>query len=199
MKKWMIVLLLLLNSTLMAGGNVPQSVPYDTTESIEGDYYYAGVGISKVSVNDDVTDEEISSTGLTVQAGYQYSPYFAIEGRLFYGVSTTYEPGSTGNLANSYDGHLTGWGIYLKPMLPMGKLSVYGLIGYGGLMLHDLEGGDAYESSFQWGVGLQYQVTKDVHIFVDYLKLYDDKGFDYRATKDNINANVWTVGLTIRF
>jgi len=198
MRKW-IVALLLSGSVVMAGGSVPESMLSHTQASVGGDYYYAGFGIGKIWVKDDASDEEIASAGLTVQVGYQYNPYIAIEGRLFYGIDTTYDPGSTGNLANSYDGHLSGWGVYLKPMLPMGRLSMYGLVGYGGLMLHDLEGGDAYEDSFQWGAGLQYQVTKDVHVFVDYLKLYDDKGFDYRATKDAVNATMWTVGLTIRF
>ena len=65
--------------------------------------------------------------------------------------------------------------------------------------MDDLEGGDAYEDGFQWGLGAQYTVTESILVFIDYVQLYDDTGFDYRAQTDDLNADTWAVGISYRF
>jgi opacity protein-like surface antigen len=161
--------------------------------------FYLGLGIGEATINDDFTDEEISSTTLMLQVGYQYNDYLAVEGRYAFGLGgSEYD---TGNLANGgeYDGDVSTWGVYVKPMYPIGDFNLYALLGYGEVMLSDLEAGDAVEGGFHWGLGAGYAVTQNFSIFVDYLSLYDDTGFDYRAKNDAIDSNAWTLGVSYRF
>ena len=66
-------------------------------------------------------------------------------------------------------------------------------------MLDDLVLGDAYEDGFQWGLGADYAINENFSVFVDYISLYDDRGFDYRAQLDDIDADTWTLGVSYRF
>ncbi len=166
---------------------------------IDNSAFYLGLGLGSAAVNDDYTDEEISNNTLMLQAGYQYNEYVALEGRYTFGFGTDYDPGTTGNSPNDYDGDFSSWGIYLKPMYPIGDFSIYALLGYGGVMLDNLELGDAYESGFQWGLGAGYAFTEQLSVFVDYVSLYDDTGFDYRAELNDVDSNTWTIGVSYRF
>ena len=136
---------------------------------------------------------------IMLQAGYQYNEYVAVEDRVSFGFNTDYDPGNTGNAGGDFDDDISSWGIYVKPMYPIGDLAVYALLGYGGVQLGSLESGDAYESGFQWGLGAQYAVTENVLVFADYIKLYDDTGFDYRAQLDDVDADAWTLGVSYKF
>jgi len=66
-------------------------------------------------------------------------------------------------------------------------------------MLENLEQGDAYESGFQWGLGASYAFAEQISGFVDYVSLYDDTGFDYRAQLRNVDSDTWTVGVSYKF
>ncbi|BDY11838.1 porin family protein [Hydrogenimonas cancrithermarum] len=161
--------------------------------------FYVGIGVGQGFVYDDTTDEEMKSRTLLLQAGYQYNRYFALEGRYTYGFTMSYDPGRTNNSSSDYDGDFWSWGIYLKPSYPIDRFSLYALLGYGGVMLESLEGGDAYESGFQWGVGAAYSISENLSFFADYVRLYDDTGFDYRAKLDDVKSDTWAVGLSYKF
>ncbi|SFV51171.1 putative outer membrane protein A [hydrothermal vent metagenome] len=191
-----------LGQTLYAGGDIaPITTPVieEPTAIEESSPFYIGLGIGRATLQDEITDEEMRSNTLTLQAGYQYNQYIALEGRYAFGFDTQYSVGNTNNQESDYDGDLSSWGIYLKPTYPIGDLNIYALLGYGGAMLDNLVSGDAYEDSFQWGAGMSYEIVDNLSIFVDYISLYDSKGFDYRAKNDDINANIWTLGVTYRF
>ena len=193
-----LVAVLALGTMAYAGGDVApvEEVPVVADESA----FYIGLGIGGASIDDAQTDEEISSTTLLLQGGYQYNQYVAFEGRAWFGFNTDYDPGNTGNTGGEYDNDISSWGIYVKPMYPVTEaFDVYALLGYGGVQLGNLENGDAYESGFQWGLGAQYEVMKNVLIFADYVRLYDGTGFDYRAEREDVDADEWTVGLSYRF
>ncbi len=195
-----IVSILALSGLAFAGGDIAPVEPVvETPVVMEQSPFYLGVGIGTAAVNDDDTDEEFESTTLMLQAGYQYNPYLALEGRYTFGVDTDYDPGNTGGYSSDYDGDFSSWGLYVKPMYPIGDFSLYALLGYGGVMLDDLAGGDAYEDGFQWGLGADYAVNDNFSIFVDYVKLYDDTGFDYRAKNDDVDSDTWTLGVSYRF
>ena len=162
--------------------------------------FYVGMGVGSASINDDTTEEEITSTMFLLQAGYQYNPYVAFEGRVSFGFNTDYKAGRTTNTPGDYDSDIYSWDIYVKPMYPVIEaFDVYALLGYGGTQLGNLESGDAYEGSFQWGLGAQYEVMENVLIFADYVSLYNGTGFDYRVQQDDVDADEWIVGLTYRF
>ncbi len=198
-----IISLAAVSTMAMAGGNIVPAVSavpvVETPVVVDKSAFYLGMGLGSASVNDDFTNEEISNNTVMLQAGYQYNAYVAIEGRYTFGFNTDYDPGNTGNQSSDYDDDFSSWGIYVKPMYPIGDFSIYALLGYGGLMLDSLESGDAYESGFQWGLGAGYAFTEEVSVFVDYISLYDDTGFDYRAQLDDIDSDTWTLGVSYKF
>ena len=192
--------ILALSGTSYAGGYItPVEAVVEAPIVIDHSALYVGFGFGQSAVNDDMTEEEISNNTVVLQVGYQYNQYIALEGRYSFGFNTDYDPGTTGNLSGDYDGDFSSWGLYLKPIYPMGDFAIYGLLGYGGVMLDNLEQGDAYESGFQWGLGVSYAFTDTVSVFADYISLYDDTGFDYRAKLNDVNSDTWTIGLSYKF
>jgi opacity protein-like surface antigen len=151
------------------------------------------------SFNNDFTSEEITSNTLMFQAGYQYNRYIAVEGRYSFGFNTDYDAGNIVNPIQVYDGDVSHWGIYLKPMYPIGDFSIYALLGYGEAMLDDILNGDAVDGGFQWGVGASYAFTENVSVFVDYVSLYNNTGFDWVVTKADIDVDTWTLGVSYKF
>ena len=193
--------ILALSGLVFAGGDIAPVEPQMEMPIVVADNsaFYLGLGLGNAVLNDDTTGEKFDTKTLMLQAGYQYNAYIALEGRYSFGFSTDYDQGTTNGIAGGYNGNISNWGIYVKPMYPIGDFSVYALLGYGGVMLDDISGGDAYESGFQWGLGASYAMSENISIFVDYVSLYDDTGFDYVARLDSINSDAWTVGLSYRF
>ena len=184
----------------MAGGDVAPIEEPVLAPVVDNSAFYIGLGVGQAAINDDQTVEEITSTMVMLQAGYQYNDYVALEGRVSFGFNTDYDPGNTGNTSGEYDNDISSWGIYVKPMYPVTEaFDIYALLGYGGVQLGNLESGDAYESGFQWGLGAQYEVMENVLIFADYVRLYDDVGFESRAQLEDVNSDAWTLGVSYRF
>ena len=73
------------------------------------------------------------------------------------------------------------------------------LWGYGVLKLTNIEGGDREERTMQYGIGIRYRTTEHLSIFVDWVRAYDDKGFDGRATHDAISVDLVSMGVSYRF
>ncbi len=195
-----IVAVMALSGLAYAGGDIAPVVEEPIVVIEDNSAFYLGLGFGSATVNDDFTNEEISANTVMLQAGYQYNEYIAVEGRYTFGFSTDYDAGDLAGLADDYSGDFSSWGIYVKPMYPVtDAFDIYALLGYGGVMLDDLAGGDAYESGFQWGLGAQYEVAEDILVFVDYVSLYDDTGFDYRAQLDDMDSDTWTLGVSYRF
>ncbi len=196
-----LVSILALSGVAYAGGDIaPVEEPVVAPVIVDNSAFYIGLGFGQASVDDDPSAEEITSTMIMLQAGYQYNEYVAVEGRVSYGFNSDYEPGITGNLSSDYNENIFSWGIYMKPMYPItDAFDIYALLGYGGVQLGNLESGDAYESGFQWGLGAQYAVTENIAVFADYVKLYDDTGFDYRAQLEDVDSDAWTLGVSYRF
>ncbi len=191
--------ILVLSGMAYGGGDIAsmeENIPEQSF--VNESAFYIGLGIGKALLNNDSTDEEFTSAQLMLQAGYQYNQYIAIEGRYTFGFNTDYNQGST--LPVTSYGDISSWGIYVKPMYPVTEaFDIYALLGYGGVMLSDINNGDAYEDGFQWGLGAQYAIMENVSVFVDYVTLYDNTGFDYVAQDDDLDSDVWTLGVTYKF
>jgi len=195
-----LVSILALSGLAYAGGDIAPVVEEPVVVMEDNSAFYVGLGFGQAAINDDPTAEEITSTMLMLQAGYQYNDYVALEGRASFGFSSDYEPGITGNASGDFDEDISSWGIYVKPMYPVTEaFDIYALLGYGGVQLGNLESGDAYEDGFQWGLGAQYAVTENILVFADYVSLYDDTGFDYRAQLEDVDSDAWTLGVSYRF
>lgn len=204
------ILLLSLTFLCYADGSIESEVTPSTPvpETINKSHFYLGAGISNMKLeNESVADEEFSATGLTILAGYQYNQYLAIEGRYTRDISDVeYKHGRTS--FPNYDDYPTDFSniaIYIKPMYPIGNFSIYGLLGYGEVELTNLPqpdtgiSADRAEDGFQWGLGASYDLTNNISLFIDYIQMYDDKGFDYRATYADITSDVYTFGINYKF
>ena len=200
----------LVMSTLgYAGGNeaITEVVPVTIEPVIDSSAFYVGLGVSNMSLRNDVSDEEFTSLGVMLQLGYQINEYLAVEGRYTRNVGDLeYDQGKTANPNyDDYPADFSNMGIYLKPMYAVESFNVYALLGYGQVELTNIPLGgagisaDRAESGFQWGLGASYDVTESTAIFVDYVRFYDDKGFDFRASTADVASEAWTLGVSYRF
>jgi opacity protein-like surface antigen len=204
-----ILLLLFFSSFGFAGTiDIPvANVPIPIEPEVDDDNLYLGLGISKMSLRDDVSDEEFSSVGVMLQLGYKINEYVAIEGRYTRNATDVkYDHGNTNNPDFSdYPAQFSNIAAYIKPMYPLGAWNMYVLLGYGQVSLTNIPLGgagisaDRAESAFQWGAGVSYDVTDDVDVFVDYVRFYDDAGFDFRATTADVVADAFTFGVSYKF
>ena len=196
------------SSLCYAGGDVsvPEVVP-NTEPIVSASNLYAGLGISTMSLRNDFSDEEFSSTGVMLQLGYKVYPFLAIEGRYTKNVGNLdYSHGNAFTLSNSdYPGDFSNVAVYLKPQYTMEDVNIYALLGYGEVSLSNIPLGDSSisadrgEQGFQWGLGLAYEGWESISVFLDYVRLYDSDGFNGRATEANIVSDVWTLGVSYKF
>ena len=212
MKKFTLSLVsvLALSGFSYAGGNIVPVVIAPVVvvpEVVDESSFYLGIGFSSMSLNNDLTDEEFSANGVMLQAGYQYNRYIAIEGRYTLHVGDVeYDHGTTSSPDyDNYPTDFTNAAIYLKPMYPIDDFSIYALLGYGEVELTNIPLGgpgisaDRAESGFQWGLGASYTFNENISGFIDYVRMYDDTGFDYRAMDADITADAWTLGVSYEF
>ena len=150
----------------------------------------ASTGIGTVSVFSENAGQDRTGD-ITFQAGYEFSPYIAVEGR--YSTSVTAEDFIERD----------SWGIYLKPQYPVSNvMSVYALLGYGGMTLDGIGGVNASldDNGFQWGIGASYDVADSVAIFVDYVSIANNMTADsFPAASLDIDSQAVTVGVTYKF
>lgn len=175
-------------------------------------YAYVGGAFGLTKVKDNYfeyypvygyTDQtDIDYNALMFQAGYQYNPYFAMEFRYWFSVSSG--DVSTNTLyplnPSAYDS-LNAWGMYIKPMYPITQeFSVYGLLGfssvtidadYGSYLLYD-------DTSFSWGAGIQFDATANIALFIDYVQLYNGNLEFYEYSQDT-KVNTLNFGVTYKF
>lgn len=195
----------LFSTTLYAGGDIaPIEEPTVVTQpqAVDSSSFYLGIGVSPMKLHDDLTSEEFSTPAITLQAGYQYGHYIALEARYTASLfKVKYDAGNTSNLSiDDFDTDFTNAGIYLKPIHPVtNAFNIYALLGYGQVTLTAINGADRAQSGFQWGLGAEYQLTEAISIFADYTNLYDDKGFDYLGTDADHLADMLSVGVSYRF
>ena len=158
--------------------------------------FYAGIGMGVIQANNDFTSEKIDTTTIALHAGIKVNQYLALEGRYAFGVSTDYESGSTNGV---YNGNLSSWGVYAKPMYPISNFDIYALLGFGGVTMSDVAGGNEYQGSFQWGLGGSYSITKEIAVSLDYLSLYNGTGFGNRAQNHTIKVDSIALALSYKF
>jgi len=158
-----------------------------------------------------ILDDNFSAVML--QAGYNFNEYIAIEGRYWFGLSSTVHYGHTNSALQDKDTSIDAWGIYVKPQYPVTEaFSVYALLGYGGADINidnvpsniGLQYADDSVDGFSWGLGASYAVTDNVSLFVDYVSMYDNDDDYYNASTGyhyNLDRTLdkWNFGLTYNF
>lgn len=185
-----LVAFLAMNTLAMAGGDIAPVEPVVETPIVKESTssFYAGLGYSYMNMNIDgytiegaVPEEDHNGDAVLLLAGYHFNQYIGVEARY---------AGLTDCLENT--------AIHLKPMYPIGGVTLYGLLGYGQVE-YDNGAQNLSESGFQWGLGANYGINDNVAVFVDYTKLYDDNGFDNHLTQINHMVDAVSVGFTYAF
>jgi opacity protein-like surface antigen len=172
-----IIAALAMNTFAFAGGDIAPVEPEITVPEVAESTgsFYVGAGYSYMNLD---AGTEHDGDAVLLLAGYNFNKYIGVEARY---------AGLTDCLEN--------YGIYVKPMYPIGDANVYALLGYGETT-YDNGVSDDSESGFQWGLGANYAVTEQIGVFADYTNVYDDN-FGANAvdtTVDSIN-----VGMTYKF
>jgi len=205
---------LAMSTFAVAGGDIAPVEPVVEVPAVESTpgAFYVGIGYGMMNTEASLTDGEITASldidhsTVMLQAGYQFNPYIAIEGRYWTAIADADVTASvTGEGSESADlsDDSTAWGIYVKPMYPVtSEFTVYGLLGYGNVEI-DLDGGSMLdESQFQWGLGASYAINDNFSVFVDYVAMYDDSesidigdGF----LDGDIEVDSWNFGVTYKF
>ena len=177
-------------------------VPAVEETVVDDSALYVGLGISAVSTRKSSFTfwEDIDSpdkTGLldrtgevSLLVGYDFNRYIAIEGRYIF--SFTHED----ILERS------SWGVYVKPQYPVYEdIKVYALLGYGGIEANGIDGSniDVDETGFQWGIGTSYNMTENISIFVDYLKVANNMNTTFTLPAVDIDSDVITMGAVYKF
>jgi len=215
-----IVSILALNSIAFAGGSVTPVeetiVEVPALETNSG--FYAGLGYSYLTSNRTarhnlpadpldgtiVKDTDSNANNILLQVGYQFNQYFALEGRYTFSAGDfTLTHNHLGGFEEDADIDLSNIAIYLKPIYPIGDLSVYGLLGYGKIEREfNAEPHHTWDGSgFQWGAGLQYTVMDNFIIFADYTLWYDKENEVHESIPRLLDTDfsVMSVGVSYTF
>lgn len=199
------VSIMALSGLVYAGGDMTTVVEPvveipEITEDVSG--FYAGLGYSYMEYESSFVDGNLAETAegnaVTVLAGYDFNKYIALEGR--YSITL----GDITYNDTDIESEISNIGLYLKPMFPMEKITLYGLLGYGKVTVDFNDNGadKISESGFQWGLGASVAATDNVALFVDYTKLYDDTGMDGSLSNyENLDFDIDSinVGITYKF
>lgn len=217
-----LVSILALGNLSFAGGNVSPVVPIEepvteATESAESSAFYVGLGYSYLTSNrtavlnkptdphngEVVKNTDSNANNIMLQAGYQFNTYLAIEGRYTFSVGDhTLKDNLDNGREEDVDIDISNIAVYLKPIYPIGNLSLYGLLGYGKIeRKHNVKGISWDGSGFQWGAGLQYAFTDNLLMFIDYTLWYDEEGEPHERLPRLLDTDfsVVSIGLTYRF
>ncbi len=197
---------LLLSSLALAGGdkNVAEVKTIEIPCETPFNHFYIGLGLSGINFADDNTEETLQSLGATLKVGYQYNEYIALEARYSQSVGdVAYDKGTilVGTNISNYPTDSQNIALHIRPSYSLGDFTLYGLLGYGMLTYTDLPTGtsDKTESGFQWGIGLEYLITDNISIFIDYTALYNGTGFDGHIPTSDARSSMGTVGLAYHF
>jgi opacity protein-like surface antigen len=198
MKKHILYLLLFTSIVLNAGDKLVNK-PTSEVASIEEENkssLYVGLGSGWSRLSDDYTDEYFQMIPITILAGYKINEYLSIEGRYYNNISDVkYDNGNTFNQSSDdFDTDFEMYSAFLKINYSLNSFNPYLLLGYGEVELSNIMGASRSENSFQYGIGILYNYSEHFKLFVDYVKLYHDKGFDNRAIDRTIDVDCITFG-----
>jgi opacity protein-like surface antigen len=158
---------------------------------------YVGLYSGWMRLKDQYSKEYFETIPVGFQIGYDINDYLSVESRYTRDTSkVSYKRGYTSNPNNNdFDTTFSNLALFVKPKYKYKNYHLYTLLGYGEVSLSNIKGSDRIEDGFEWGVGMSYNITKNINCFVDYISIYHDKGFDKRAkdrlvTVDNVSLGV---------
>jgi opacity protein-like surface antigen len=192
---------LLATANVQAGKNVDY-VESDVVPVVANLPFYIGIGGMWTGVSRDCpcTGSRLkdSTYGGLVRLGYDFNPYFGVEGRALkvFGGS---------DFSETYH-----YGFYLKPQYHITQdVNVYALVGYGHTEVkctasNSARGGQNFsKTGLSFGAGIEYDLSPDRGVQGDEEEgwglFLDWQNLAYKDSPQNTNVNVVTAGITYDF
>jgi len=189
--------------------------------SIINNYYIGGALDYQRIYNHSPKLVDTSSTqdnlgGLTLILGYKnlFDNYFKSQN-----FSLDIEGRITKSFWEESFAESTGYSIFAKPQYNVYKnknINIYGLLGLGQLTIEghngdvpahkNMIGKNIYDDiSFQWGLGINADISKNLSLFIDYTSLIKDGdidstlyGYDSKVYQE-LSADAINIGMTYKF
>jgi len=208
-----LVAVLAMSTFAIAGGDIAPVEPVVVYEEpvVEDKGFYLGLGYGFLSADRTtrVPGEDNSFTQGTgdydqimLQAGYKFNSYVAVEGRYWLGLSDNAWATISNNLIQSV-GEIDAWGLYVKPMYPVTPaFDIYALLGYAKTdysITNNVDVISGTPDGFSWGLGVSYEFSNNVAVYVDYTSLYDDDTTNAAGWRVDEEIDVTTIGFSYRF
>ncbi len=147
---------------------------------------YVGGSYSFFDYAADDLGSDLSIGALSVNGGYQFHEYLAVEGRVGVGIGDDTLDGATLEM----DHYL---GAYVKAGMPIHNFYPYALLGmtYMELTVSGAEGSFSdSESDLSYGIGLDYYLNNQISLNAEYANMYD---------KDGVKIDGFTIGAAYHF
>jgi len=206
-----LVTILAMSTFAIAGGDIAPVEPAVETPYVEpakagGFYLGLAYGWQNLTLDNTVPgngglDADFGS--IMIDAGYKFNPYIAVEGRYWFGLSSSNDLSWKSDL-NS-DITVDSWGLYVKPMYPVSPaMNIYALLGYGSTdVTYDIPNGGSLTSDsvdgFSWGIGADYAFTDNWAVFIDYTEAINDESVYVGAHKFDASVDMVNFGVNYTF
>ncbi len=202
-------------SYLQADVAVQEGSSEASTVAKKKNSFYVGVGYSYLSSNRTATINEAdnpnhgqvvrntdsTANNLLLQAGYQFNPYLAIEGRYTMSIGDhALEHNHENGTKEDINIDISNIAVYLKPSYPINDFSIYALIGYGQVKRdHNVEHHTWKGEGFEWGLGVQYTIIEELAVFVDYTSWYDESREPHPKLLRKIDTDFATMNIGLAY
>jgi len=208
-----LVTVLAMSTFAVAGGDIAPVEPevmVDTPMVVEDKGPYVGIAYGYQEIEIDRIDRVAGGTlldekfgSIMLDAGYKFNDNIAIEGRYWFGLSSSNDLGWRSGL-NS-DVTIDAWGLYVKPMYPVTPaFDVYALLGYAGVdATYDIPNGGSITSDtvngFSWGIGGEYTFSNNWSVFADYTSIIDGEDGNLDAIRTEDSLTTLNIGVNYQF
>ena len=148
--------------------------------------WYGEIGYSFLQIEEGITGFDANPGALRGIIGYNFHPYFALEGMLAFGTNSDSDRGVEAKLENAY-------GIYVKPKYNFDNVELYARLGWARTKIEvnsPFSNGSGSDSDFSYGVGLNYNFNPRMYVGADWLQLTDQNSAKVRG---------WTISFGYRF
>jgi opacity protein-like surface antigen len=148
--------------------------------------WYGELGYTVLDAHDSSISFSAKPKALRGIVGYSFHPNFAAEAMLAGGVSNGSDKGVDVKVQHAV-------GVFVKPKVAFGDFEAFARVGWTRERVRVSSGtlsASASDDSFAWGVGANYNFTRNTYVTLDYLRYYK---------KDSTRIDGVTLGVGYRF
>jgi opacity protein-like surface antigen len=148
--------------------------------------WYGEIGYSFLQVEENITGFDANPGALRGIIGYNFHPFFAVEGMLALGTNSDSDRGLDAKLQHAF-------GIFVKPKYNWNNFEAFARLGWATTNVEFNVPGlgtDKSESDFAYGFGLNYNFNPRMYVGADWMQLMD---------QNSVKVRGWTLSFGYRF